>query len=146
MRGTLPAIEDLNRTVARSSSIQFVSPHCHYQHLHHLHHMTQWLYLTFVVLVGVALLLLVSSSSLLLLLLKKKQKQMTRKHRIQEHTWRILLAIDHTPSPSFDLCDLPPHPPPNKTNLSIFKPSHLVLVFTIFIICACGCCCCCWCC
>ena len=33
--------------------------------------------------------------------------------RIQEQMRTIPLAIDHTPSPSFDLYDLPPHPPPN---------------------------------
>ena len=35
---------------------------------------------------------------------------------------------------------------PKQTNLTMFEPSHLVLVSTIFIICFCGCCCCRCCC
>ena len=38
-------------------------------------------------------------------------KTLTRKYRLQEHMRTTLSAIDHTPSPSFNLYDLPSHPP-----------------------------------
>ena len=76
-----------------------------------------------------------------LLLLKKGKVRLTRQHIAHKNRYGRTTppARDHAPSPSFDLCDLPPHP------LSILEASRLVLVFSIFICCFCGCCCCCCC-
>ena len=43
-------------------------------------------------------------------------------------------AINHAPPLHLISYDLSPYPPPNKTNLSIFDSSRLIVVFTIVII------------
>ena len=93
----------------------------------------------FVVLVVVVLLLLLLlAASLLLLLMKKGKIRLTRNHKTDntacDRAWPHSLPLIFRTSPQ-------------KTNLTIFEPSHLVLVSTMFIICFCGCCCCrccCW--
>ena len=61
-----------------------------------------------------------------LLLLAKGKARPMRKYKLQNHMLTTLFAMDHTPSPSFNVYDLPSHPHPVLTSATASKNAMYV--------------------